>query len=445
MTSLYQFYRVSGLEWVIISVVIADGLYRLSSEANRKTSEAVFLLINAAFCAAMIPPARKIPFSPLFQTQGAAIWVFFVILLLGTLLSSALLLKGNFPAILGYDIFYVVLILLFKMICGPLYAAEPILSAGLYRFLDLSLTVILFLILLCMTALFLRIRLELRPSFLPKAYALILLFPVGLFCFLFLYVTGIPISPNAERSILCGILLINLPIVYYIFASIIREYNERSRLDRALLKTQVELDHYRFAAELNEKIRKERHELKNNYFYLRMLLEEGEIQKADEYLNRILGESLPALDHVSTGNTMLDHILNQTLAEARSRNIPVSTEIIVQKDLPISEDILCTILLNLFHNAMEACEAAQQKDLRITIKEVRNYLLCKVANRVDKDILKENPSLSSTKQDKENHGLGLKIVASKIEQCNGSFEAFMQDGYFTATAMLPLFSVPDNS
>ena len=146
MTSLYQFYRVSGLEWVIISVVIADGLYRLSSEANRKTSEAVFLLINAAFCAAMIPPARKIPFSPLFQTQGAAIWVFFVILLLGTLLSSALLLKGNFPAILGYDIFYVVLILLFKMICGPLYAAEPILSAGLYRFLDLSLTVILFLI-----------------------------------------------------------------------------------------------------------------------------------------------------------------------------------------------------------------------------------------------------------------------------------------------------------
>ena len=172
-----------------------------------------------------------------------------------------------------------------------------------------------------------------------------------------------------------------------------------------------------------------------------MLLEGKQYGKMDEYLNRVIGETLPSLDHISTGNAMLDHILNQAVAEARTLKIPVSTEIIVRKNLPVSEDALCTILLNLLHNAIEASASVQQKDLHITVKEVQNYLLCKIANRVERDVLSDNPTLATPKTDSENHGLGLKIVSAKVRECNGSFETSVENGYFIATVMLPLVIV----
>ena len=387
---------------------------------QRPDSKRLYLLLHAVFTAVCIPLTRLIPFTPLFQTQGAAIWVFFVLLIAVTLLFALLFLRKKFITLLGYDIFYVVLIILYKMVCGPLYSAEGILPTRIYIFLDLALTILLYLILLFMTALFDRFRLDLKIS-LPKTYSLVLFIPLGIFLFFFLYITGIPLSQNAERSLLCVILIIDLPIIYYLFASIIREYNEHARLDRALSAAQAELD--------------------NNYFYLRMLLEGKQYGKMDEYLNRVIGETLPSLDHISTGNAMLDHILNQAVAEARTLKIPVSTEIIVRKNLPVSEDALCTILLNLLHNAIEASASVQQKDLHITVKEVQNYLLCKIANRVERDVLSDNPTLATTKTDSENHGLGLKIVSAKVRECNGSFETSVENGYFIATVMLPLVIV----
>ena len=440
MEKIYEFYRVYGLEWIIYSVLIANGLYQLSRKESRAISRPLYLLLHAVFTAVCIPLTRLIPFTPLFQTQGAAIWVFFVLLIAVTLLFALLFLRKNFNTLLGYDIFYVVLIILYKMVCGPLYSAEGILPTRIYIFLDLALTILLYLILLFMTALFDRFRLDLKIS-LPKTYSLVLFIPLGIFLFFFLYITGIPLSQNAERSLLCVILIIDLPIIYYLFASIIREYNEHARLDRALSAAQAELDNNRLALELDEKIKKVRHELKNNYFYLRMLLEGKQYGKMDEYLNRVIGETLPSLDHISTGNAMLDHILNQAVAEARTLKIPVSTEIIVRKNLPVSEDALCTILLNLLHNAIEASASVQQKDLHITVKEVQNYLLCKIANRVERDVLSDNPTLATTKTDSENHGLGLKIVSAKVRECNGSFETSVENGYFIATVMLPLVIV----
>ena len=435
MEKIYEFYRVYGLEWIIYSVLIANGLYQLSGKESRAISRPLYLLLHAVFTAVCIPLTRLIPFTPLFQTQGAAIWVFFVLLIAVTLLFALLFLRKNFNTLLGYDIFYVVLIILYKMVCGPLYSAEGILPTRIYIFLDLALTILLYLILLFMTALFDRFRLDLKVS-LPKTYSLVLFIPLGIFLFFFLYITGIPLSQNAERSLLCVILIIDLPIIYYLFASIIREYNEHARLDRALSAAQAELDNNRLALELDEKIKKERHELKNNYFYLRMLLEGKQYGKMDEYLNRVYRKTPIEHWRIIAGFLMLYDAIMVNVAK-----IPVSTEIIVRKNLPVSEDALCTILLNLLHNAIEASASVQQKDLHITVKEVQNYLLCKIANRVERDVLSDNPTLATTKTDSENHGLGLKIVSAKVRECNGSFETSVENGYFIATVMLPLVIV----
>jgi len=98
MEKIYEFYRVYGLEWIIYSVLIANGLYQLSGKESRAISRPLYLLLHAVFTAVCIPLTRLIPFTPLFQTQGAAIWVFFVLLIAVTLLFALLFLRKNFKA-----------------------------------------------------------------------------------------------------------------------------------------------------------------------------------------------------------------------------------------------------------------------------------------------------------------------------------------------------------
>ena len=414
MYKLYTLYRDLGIEWIVYSVLIANGIYDLSVPRERRVGKLAYILLNAAVYAALMPLIRAIPFVPLFQTQGAAVWAFFAALIAVSTLCAILCLRSNHAALMGYIIFYVVFLLLYKMVCSPFYSVETSMSRTGYAIADVGLTAIHFLLLILMTELFKRVRLDIRLPFLPRAYSLALFFPLGIFVFFMLYAGGVPIGMDAQRSILCAILLVDLPIIYYIFATVVRSYNDRAELDRALIRSQVQLDSLKDAVELDERIRKERHELKNNYFYLQALLRQGKADEADAYISDVIGRQLREMERVATGNVMLDHILNRKIAEARERAIPVCTEIVVHEAMSINEDALCTILLNLLDNAIEASEKLADPDLRISIREMPGYLLCKISNRIDRDVLKKNPLLATTKRDKAYHGLGLKIVAAKL-------------------------------
>ena len=437
MLALYNIYRGCGLEWIIYCMLIAHGLHSLSPRPPR-LSRWPYILLNGMACACLMPLVRLLPYTPLFQTQGAAIWAFFAALILVTLTCAGFFLRGNPAANFGYDIFYVVFLMLYKLVCSPFYSMEAVMPFRWYAAVDVLLTLIHLLLTRLLTALFTRVRLEIDLPVLPKSYALALLFPIGIFAFFIMYLSGVPMDADAQRSILCALLLVDLPIIYYIFAAVIRSYNERKRLDIALTRSQVQLEKLHQDIALDEKIRKERHELKNNYFYIQTLIRERRIGEAEEYLSSVIGKSLQALEQVSTGNAMLDHILNHKIAEAREKGIPVCTEIVVRPQLSVDEDAMCTILLNLLDNAIEASAVASAPDLRVSIREVPGYLLCRIANRTDLDVLKSNPSLATTKKDKNSHGLGLKIVSAKVSHCSGSLETTMQNGYFTATVMLPL-------
>lgn len=437
MLGIYSFYRTYAIEWIIYSILIANGLYTLSSQ-NRKIKHWIYLLLNGISYACLVPVILAIPYLSLFQTQGAAIWAFFAAMILVSLGFAAFFLRRDLLTLCVYDIFYCVFLLLMKMVLSPFYSAEATMAPERYAFFDSLLLLLQPLMIIAITVLFNKVKISIHLSYLPKTYPLAMLIPLGVFAFFFIYVSGIPISPSIQLALISAVLLAAMPIFYYIFASVIQSYTERMRLDRALLNTQMELSNYRYAIELDEKIKQERHELKNNYFYIHMLLKEGKYEKIDAYLSDVIGEKLTSLEHISTGNPMLDHILNEAVTKAHELKIPVCTEIVVRKDLPVREDALCTILLNLLHNAIEASQQTTDPDLRISIREAQNYLVCKIANKTDFDVLAENPTLSTTKQDKANHGLGLKIVSLKVKEENGTIDTTVKDGYFTSTVMLPL-------
>ena len=111
---------------------------------------------------------------------------------------------------------------------------------------------------------------------------------------------------------------------------------------------------------------------------------------------------------------------------------------LIPEQLNISEDTLCTILLNLLDNAITASLHEPDADIHISIRCVQKYLVCKIKNKCSYNVLEQNPNLATTKQDITHHGFGIKIIRETVEKNNGILNFNYNDHYFTATVMLEL-------
>jgi sensor histidine kinase regulating citrate/malate metabolism len=150
----------------------------------------------------------------------------------------------------------------------------------------------------------------------------------------------------------------------------------------------------------------------------------------------------PPAENIDTGNTMIDYILNSKMAEAGRYKIKTCVDVLIPANINVDENTLCTVFLNLFDNAIEASKKENDPDIQVTMKCVQNYLHFVIANKTDPELMKANPHLRTTKDDKNNHGLGMKIVKEAVEKTNGIISHKMVGSYFTVTVMLPMENEP---
>lgn len=364
-------------------------------------------------------------------------WFYFLKAIPVAVLCAQLFLTGTFFSKLVYILYFMSFVQLYKMVCSPLYVQEFTMASTRYHALDLTTAIILYILLFFFTKLFRKLKLATPFSISWFKGMLILYFPISFLLFFGAF-SRHPTYAIDQIAVLSGILLTNLPIIYYFLATIIHSYEEQRKLDQALTQTRTQLARYRYSLEVQEQVKKERHELKNNYFYIQTLLENKKYEQLDQYISNIIGEKIPKLTDIETGNTMIDYLLNRKIQEAHKFHIKTCTEIIIPKQLSINEEQLCTILLNLLDNAIEASQKEEDPDLQIVIKCVQGYLLCKISNKTAENILEQNPELATSKSDISNHGLGIKIIRSAVEEQNGLLNFEWKEGYFTASVMLPL-------
>ena len=118
---------------------------------------------------------------------------------------------------------------------------------------------------------------------------------------------------------------------------------------RELLKT-----HFAEVDNMYRKMRGWRHDYRNHIQVLKTYAEKGDLEAVIAYLND-LEKDLYTVDMViKTGNPMTDAIMNSKIALANDRGIRVEADAHIPALLKISAVDLCTILGNLFDNAIEA-------------------------------------------------------------------------------------------
>lgn len=216
---------------------------------------------------------------------------------------------------------------------------------------------------------------------------------------------------------------------------------EKAELEYRLSRQSAEVTHASLQEEeiraLHQNVRKLKHDMKNHMMVLASYLNSNDIEAAKSYTSEILDKLNAMHSYIETGNSLLNHILNEKLERARSLSISVQAEIETLSFSSMRSIDFSALLTNLLDNAIEAGQKEEAPELRIRIAAERGYHTICVKNRITNSVLATNPELSSTKEEKESHGLGISQIKEIVENYNGMYDFYEEDGFFCAGVFIP--------
>ena len=143
-----------------------------------------------------------------------------------------------------------------------------------------------------------------------------------------------------------------------------------------------------------------------------------------------------------SGNSVLDSLLTQKQQQCIEKEIQLVCNVDGKAIDFLAVRDICIIMGNLLDNAVEAAEKLEKpedKIIQIEMKQKNQFLLIKVENRYQGQIVvKENSLPQTDKEDRENHGIGLKSVKITVEQYGGNLNIETEDGWFVVNVLIPV-------
>lgn len=230
-------------------------------------------------------------------------------------------------------------------------------------------------------------------------------------------------------SCILFLFLINI-FVFFLYDHQIAQFQIEREKEVLELQNEYQREQLDMMSKMEEKMQRQRHDFVKHISMLFYLNESGKQEKIREYIREIQDEIPLGLSPVQTGNSVIDSILNYKLREVEEKGIPVATEIAVPCDLELSAYDMNLLLTNLLDNAIEASKGEEEKQIEIAIWYVHHKLNVHIRNRSTGEIHLERDQFATTKEDKANHGYGIKIVREVVEKYNGLMEIKTPEGWF---------------
>lgn len=184
-------------------------------------------------------------------------------------------------------------------------------------------------------------------------------------------------------------------------------------------------------------IRKLRHDTKDTYRVIDDYLLNNEIEKAREYIRKIVKIADDKILFVNTDNKIVNSVINSKLTFAKSYGINATCLCI--NDYEGIDDIdLCRLLSNMLENAVTATSNCNllSKSILLRITYEQNQYIFLLKNSIDNSVLTENPELSTNKSDFVNHGYGVKIIRDIAEKYHGHCDFYEEDNMFCCLVVL---------
>ncbi|MFI3163890.1 MAG: GHKL domain-containing protein [Bacillota bacterium] len=237
---------------------------------------------------------------------------------------------------------------------------------------------------------------------------------------------------SAELLAISLFVLASNMVLFLSFEYVLKVLQEKNDMAISQMKMQSERVRYEDMAQSQKQIAKKLHDVKNQMFGLRELLQAGD-PKALQYVNEIC-EMQNVESESFTGVASLDGILKSKKEMACAQEIELQIKSSVRMISAVDSIDLCVIAGNLLDNAIEAAKNQERKIVMFEAKQIRNYLKITIentcANSIDTSVLK------TSKPDKLAHGHGINNVKEIVAKNNGIINIQSQNGWFTVEVLL---------
>ena len=192
--------------------------------------------------------------------------------------------------------------------------------------------------------------------------------------------------------------------------------------------------------DLNTALRAQRHDFLNHLQVVYSLIEMGEYDEANQYIEQVYGDIQAVSKALKTRCAPVNALLRAKMAEAEQRGIRGELSVHAAWDgLPLPGWELCRVLSNLIDNAMDALQGTADPRLDITLGEdVKSYAF-EVKNN-GPAIPEKNlsnifePGFSGKG---EGRGMGLHIARETMRQAGGDLTVESSDLFTAFRGALP--------
>ena len=227
-------------------------------------------------------------------------------------------------------------------------------------------------------------------------------------------------------------LILILIVLYVIYTEKINEIKFASGQNEMIEKN------YNNMIALYQKRDRIYHDMKNHLSVLSLLISDKDLERAEEYISKIISPIVQLENKKYSGNRIVDIILNDKYEKASEADISFEINVCPLEDKVIQDIDWCSILSNLLDNAIEACKEVEDGKRTIKVNIVQNEcaVFVKVINTYNGLISFSNGKILSHKKEKGMHGLGMESIKCTVEKYNGLLEYKWDEDIFIVNISL---------
>lgn len=246
---------------------------------------------------------------------------------------------------------------------------------------------------------------------------------VFLFCYLIIF------RLNDFKLLRIVAIFINTCLILEVINKIRYKLQEKRNMKIAEEKEKILYKYYKVAKENNENASMIKHDLKNQ-----IQIAYAMRNKNDNFVN-ILEDIDAELDKVNTNIYSKNEILNTVLLLKKIEAKKFDINMVYKIDKSISLDSMkdsdvCKLFSNLLDNSIEASKKTDDKKILLKLCKRNDYIVLICENTYKEELRKNILGFLTTKENKKEHGYGIKIIKSISDKYGGEMNIQVKNGSF---------------
>ncbi len=184
-------------------------------------------------------------------------------------------------------------------------------------------------------------------------------------------------------------------------------------------------------------VRTLRHDLHNHIAAAQVLLKNGKIEGAQQYLEKLSCSPKLMDGKRYCQNDIANAVISSKVSLMEENEIQADIKVSLPDKLTLSDVELCALLGNALDNAIEAAKKAEKKCITLRARADKGMLMLRLENTLEQIPKLENGNFITSKRDAASHGYGFAGMQEIAQRYGGVCEA-----EYTQTNFCLIISIP---